>query len=445
MQSYLWFGLLFGTMFSQVANGWKGGAILAGFSFTTSALVFFLIAANCDAIKRLKLLAGSLSLLALYYVAVGSAQYWIGSHSSKYVLWQRLNGGEDYGAALWIARLRALGPIEDPNDFAQFLAVCVAFLFFFYRPKKTVTNLLFVAAPLAYLLYGMFLTHSRGSVVALCFLLLFTLRRKMGSIGAAVVSGITGLGIIALGFTGGRAINAEEGADRLDAWGYGIQTFKQHPVFGVGYGSFTDHHVLTAHNSFVLCFTELGFLGYFCWIGMIVVGLMGVHWVITRNKPKPKPKETSLAAVAAGFSGMAQVSSPNGVAALGSEYSLANAAGGSVAIAEAATGISNYTAEMDTDSDQLQQSKREQELVNAARVIQSALIAYLTCAWFLSRAYVMLLYILLGMSASVVLIAMKQDPECSYVPTKKLFRFTLVAEVASISLVYILVRTGHVL
>jgi hypothetical protein len=178
---------------------------------------------------------------------------------------------------------------------------------------------------------------------------------------------------------------------------------------------------------------------------MIVVGLMGLHWVITRHKPAPKPKETSLAAISEGLSGIAHISAQNGVAALESQYSLAHAAGGHLAIADAAFGIDSEIADMDRDNDQFQHYKTEQELVNAARVVQSALIAYLTCSWFLSRAYVMLLYVLLGMSASIVLIAMKHDPECPYVPTKKLFRFTLAAAVGSIALVYILVRSGHVL
>jgi len=43
------------------------------------------------------------------------------------------------------------------------------------------------------------------------------------------------------------------------------------PIFGVGYGQFTDHNPLTAHNSFVLCFSETGLVGYFLWLGLIVL------------------------------------------------------------------------------------------------------------------------------------------------------------------------------
>jgi hypothetical protein len=45
---------------------------------------------------------------------------------------------------------------------------------------------------------------------------------------------------------------------------------KKSPFFGVGYRVFTDHHELTAHNSFVLCFAETGMVGYFFWLGLLV-------------------------------------------------------------------------------------------------------------------------------------------------------------------------------
>jgi len=79
--------------------------------------------------------------------------------------------------------------------------------------------------------------------------------------------------MMALGVTGGREISAdEESAEgRLDAWHAGIEMLRSHPLTGVGYGGFAEHHVRAAHNSYVHCFSELGLLGYFCWIGLLVI------------------------------------------------------------------------------------------------------------------------------------------------------------------------------
>ena len=54
------------------------------------------------------------------------------------------------------------------------------------------------------------------------------------------------------------------------------------PIFGVGYGNFLNHHYLTAHNSFVLCFAELGLVGFFLWVGMLALGFTGVNQVVQR-------------------------------------------------------------------------------------------------------------------------------------------------------------------
>ena len=69
-----------------------------------------------------------------------------------------------------------------------------------------------------------------------------------------------GTGFIAASAIGGRAISSKEqsAAERIEAWSVGLELLKWRPLFGAGYGNFTDHHHLTAHNSFVLCFAELG-------------------------------------------------------------------------------------------------------------------------------------------------------------------------------------------
>jgi putative inorganic carbon (HCO3(-)) transporter len=63
----------------------------------------------------------------------------------------------------------------------------------------------------------------------------------------------------------------------VEAWSKGLQLLKAHPLSGVGFGMFTDFHDITAHNSFVLCFSELGVPGYFLWLTLLVVTLMELN------------------------------------------------------------------------------------------------------------------------------------------------------------------------
>ena len=60
--------------------------------------------------------------------------------------------------------------------------------------------------------------------------------------------------------------NEELANSRFRFWNRGTEWFLANPVTGIGYGQFPEMNGgLTAHNTFVLCYTELGLPGYFCW------------------------------------------------------------------------------------------------------------------------------------------------------------------------------------
>ncbi len=56
---------------------------------------------------------------------------------------------------------------------------------------------------------------------------------------------------------------------RVDSWYEGIQMFIGNPVFGIGAGGYSDLHELTAHNSFVLVLAELGIIGFTLWLAIV--------------------------------------------------------------------------------------------------------------------------------------------------------------------------------
>jgi O-antigen ligase len=82
--------------------------------------------------------------------------------------------------------------------------------------------------------------------------------------------------------------------DRIEAWYEGIQMLKSSPLLGVGYGNFLDHHHLTAHNSFVLCFAELGLVGYFFWMGLIVLVYRGLGKVIAEGAAEADERKLAI-------------------------------------------------------------------------------------------------------------------------------------------------------
>jgi hypothetical protein len=73
------------------------------------------------------------------------------------------------------------------------------------------------------------------------------------------------------------ASNMDQSArERVVFWGLANWVFKHNLFFGIGYGMFwTVANDRVAHNSFVYCYTELGFFGYWFWFSLLQFAFMG--------------------------------------------------------------------------------------------------------------------------------------------------------------------------
>ena len=93
--------------------------------------------------------------------------------------------------------------------------------------------MVFVILPACFLLFGAFLTHSRGAVLAILAMAVVALRRRIGTIPSLVLACALFAAASALNFTGGREISASAGQDRTGLWSEGLELLKSHPFFGV--------------------------------------------------------------------------------------------------------------------------------------------------------------------------------------------------------------------
>ena len=57
--------------------------------------------------------------------------------------------------------------------------------------------------------------------------------------------------------------------------------FRGHPIFGVGPNMYTEYNPLTAHNSFVLILAETGIIGFTLWLAFIIY-CFRMMWVGSR-------------------------------------------------------------------------------------------------------------------------------------------------------------------
>ena len=370
---------------------WAGGAVQAFLDFIPNAFAFFLVCLHCNTKRKLQVLVLMLLFVCLFVIGhgyseqmhgVAAAALQHGEDGPAYLLAMRNNAGE------WFYRLRGLGEINDPNDFAQLIVCTIPLMFIFWRPKKTLRNTALVLLPVGILLYGDFLTHSRGSLLALLAVAIVASRRRIGTIASLLLAGVGFIAASLLHFAGGRDISESAGADRISLWGQGLQVFKQHPLFGVGFGrlpEYTDVH-LTAHNSVVLCAAELGFFGLYCWSLFLL----------------PTVRDTFA------------IASPT-----------------TVTEAEPITVEETPFPQVTKTPELLDKS----EINRLGRLLLLSLTGYFVAAWFLSRAYILTLFLLGGMAEVVFQMALQRG---MVPPRLRLARVLPYAGVLAVSLIVVM-------
>ena len=258
-QSLALAGLAFAVFLSILTTGWAGGAVQVYLEFIPNAFAYFLLCLHCTSKKRLQIVILMLLCVCLFVISRGYYDLQRGLTESDYLIAQANDQGETF------SRIKGQDFISDPNDLAQLIVCIVPLMFFFWRPKKKIRNIAFVIVPVCALLFGAFLTHSRGSILALLAMVVVASRRRIGTLPALLLAVGLFIAATALHYTGGRDISADTGAGRMDLWSAGLQLVRSHPLFGVGFNRMAEYSGLTAHNSVVVCAAELGLTGLYFW------------------------------------------------------------------------------------------------------------------------------------------------------------------------------------
>jgi hypothetical protein len=263
-------GLAFaGSLSVLFGSHWIWGAVQAFAVFLPFIFGYFLVCLHCNSKKKLQILVLMMLFVCLFIIAHGyidlhhgiaegtSPDLWNIVH--PYLFAMKNDAGESF------YRLRGLGEINDPNDFGQLAVTVIPLVFIFWRKKKMLQNFVLVMLPVCALLFGTFLTHSRGALLALMAVAVMAARRRIGTLPALLLAVGLFVAAMSLHFTGGREISAESGSDRTALWSESLQLLKSHPLFGVGFGNLPEYLGHTAHNSVAVCAAELGLTGLFFW------------------------------------------------------------------------------------------------------------------------------------------------------------------------------------
>jgi O-antigen ligase len=169
-------------------------------------------------------------------------------------------------------RVRYRGDLNDPNEVALVISAgAVSLVLAFMRRKTSPMFRFFASIGLATAVAAIWMTQSRGGLVAMMLVFFVYLVRRFG-LWAFIPAGLMAVPVMLFG--GRSDASADESTQlRYEAWASGLEMFRNNPVFGVGSGQFGDHHYLTAHNSFVLTMAEMGFFGLVLFVAIIWVSM----------------------------------------------------------------------------------------------------------------------------------------------------------------------------
>jgi putative inorganic carbon (HCO3(-)) transporter len=372
-QLYFLTGLTGIMMISLIwADRWVGGAMYVVEDFGVCIIMVLLVVWNIDSIRKLRTVLTLIIVLSVFLSAQGIAAFHYGYRADQLLMTDSGDDDDntDGDPAAEVIRVRGFGVMHDPNDLALGLVCALPLLLVIGQKKRRISTLAFVLPPIVTLAYGIFLTHSRGAVLSIVALLLTGLMPRWGKVRTIVLTVVFAAAMVGLNVSGGRSVSSqdESATGRVESWSEGLQMLKEQPLLGVGYRNYTDHNPLTAHNSFVLCFAELGITGYFFWIGLLVTTFMQ----------------------------LSRISRMDGL--------------------------------------------READTRRLANALRLSLVGFLFAAFFLSRAYIPLLYLLIGLSMAVASIATKQGGMVVLPPAGKLMRLISGWTLGSVVFMYAFVR-----
>lgn len=244
--------------------------------FLTILLMFLLVSHAVDTIDRhlqvARVLVWSVVVVALHCVD----QYFDPSQTG----WtgQTMSFRTDSGDALYQARY--LGIFSDPNDLGMLLTASIPMSFLLIGAAKSGLSKFVYVGVIALTIYAIYLTNSRGTYLATIAMLGTYFWYRTGTF-KTMMLGLAALPVLIVAAPSRFATALDESSlGRVDGWWAGLQMWKAYPIFGVGKDQYTEHHILTAHNSWILALAEIGTVGYLAWCAFLFSSMFYAYRIV---------------------------------------------------------------------------------------------------------------------------------------------------------------------
>ena len=247
-------GVTIATATSHLSLGYLGGAMNSFEMMAKVCLYYMTLVATVNTPQRLRgflLNCVGCSIFMIAYSIVDYHQF-VEDWSGRADIWEVKNQDRDLapgepsqlrhspegdevnaaGDIHWYFRLCGLGIFHDPNDMAQLIVMtAILCLYFMTDPKMTGVRYLWIPA-LGICGHALFLTHSRGGILAGGVALMGYLATRYGG---KVATGIGAMGALAvpvlLGRQGNIDLSGGTGQQRIQLWADGLNQLQTSRFF----------------------------------------------------------------------------------------------------------------------------------------------------------------------------------------------------------------------
>jgi hypothetical protein len=218
-------------------------------------------------------------------LVIGASHHYYGTDTALHIIMQGMPAGTDEWLnkaklAAGAESIRLIWPGAEPNYLGSQLVFPFGVAVSLFVSATTTSRRCYAMLCALLVLLGIAGTYSRGSLVALvvfCLLFVLSMPRKIPLLILFVVTTFC----LATYFTDNsfverlstipdQAVN-ERATGRYDRYGWAIELWGQSPVWGCGLGAMDVEKGDAAHNSFLQVLAELGIIGFFLYLFIIVI------------------------------------------------------------------------------------------------------------------------------------------------------------------------------
>lgn len=171
-------------------------------------------------------------------------------------------------------RVRYIGRLNDPNETSLAVAIIAPFALALYELRRNWRRWFLMMLTIVGVGLAVYFSQSRGGQLVFLSVFATYLYRKSGWKGL-LVAGVMALPLMLFGGRSGEEAESSS-LERLECWRTGMELFRESPLYGIGAYRFTDHHFLTAHNSYVLASAETGIVGIWLFVSILYVSFKSV-------------------------------------------------------------------------------------------------------------------------------------------------------------------------